>query len=95
MTAMIVPVLCGAVVSYFAWSAFHGPRGLTELGAVQAKLSIRQAQLQALTRERSQLEHRIHLLESGSVDPDMVSEVAHNQLMEGVGGEVAVPRHAH
>lgn len=92
---MIVPSVCAAAIAYFGWSAFHGPRGLEELGAVRAKLSIREAQLQGLTNQRVQLQQRIHLLEPGSVDPDMVEEAAHNQLMEGVAGEVAVPRRGH
>ncbi|MDE2465437.1 MAG: septum formation initiator family protein [Alphaproteobacteria bacterium] len=94
IAALIVPTICGAFITYFVWSAFTGPRGFEELGAVRARLQIRHAQLASLVTRRKRLQHRIHLLEPGSVDPDMLEEVARNQLMEGIPGQVAVPRSA-
>lgn len=93
--ASIVPAVCVAITGYFAWSALDGPRGLKEQGAVQARLQIRQAELADLRGRRERLQHRIQLLEPGSVDPDMVEEVARSQLMEGAPGQVAVPRSGH
>ncbi len=94
IAAMIVPAICIAFSTYFAWSALNGPRGLEELGAVRARLQIRHSQLASLVARRERLQQRIHLLEPGSVDPDMLEEMARNQLMEGIPGQVAVPRSA-
>ncbi len=49
-------------------------------------------QLATLTAKRDRLQHRIELLEPGSVDPDMVEEIARSQLLEAAPGQVAVPR---
>ena len=92
---LVVPSLCAAMIGYFSWYAFHGPRGLKELGVVEGQLSIRKTELAELTARRDRLAHRVHLLEPGSVDPDMVEEVARTQLMEGRPGELAVPRSIH
>ena len=91
----MIPAICAATVAYFGYYTIWGTRGLIALGDTQARLEVRQDQLATLTAERERLAHRISLLEPGSVDPDMVEEVARSQLLEGAPGQVAVPRNAH
>jgi len=93
--ASVIPAISAAAVAYFGYYTIWGTRGLIVLTETQARLEVRQEQLATLTAERERLEHRIALLEPGSVDPDLVEEVARSQLLEGAPGQVAVPRSAH
>ncbi len=93
--ALVIPAICGAAVAYFGYYAIWGTRGVMALSDVQARLAVRQDQLAELKDQRTRLHHRIKLLEPGSVDPDMVEEVARSQLLEGAPGQVAVPRRPH
>jgi cell division protein FtsB len=92
--ALVIPAICGAAIAYFGYYAVWGTRGLLALTQTQARLSVRQEQLADLEGKRQRLQHRIRLLEPGSVDPDMVREVEHSQLFEGAPDEVQVPRHS-
>lgn len=92
-SAMVIPAILTAAVVYFGYYTIWGARGLMAQSDTRARLDVRQEQLAMLKRERMRLQHRIELLEPGSVDPDMVEEVARSQLLEGAPGQVAVPRH--
>lgn len=93
--ALVIPAISAAAISYFGYYTIWGTRGLMALTETQARLEVRQEQLSVLTAERERLSHRIALLKPGSVDPDLVEEVARSQLLEGAPGQVAVPRSAH
>lgn len=93
--ALVIPAICAATVAYFGYYTIWGARGLMALSTAQAHLEVRNEQLASLKSERERLQHRIKLLEPGSVNRDMVEEVARTQLLEGAPGQVAVPRHPH
>jgi cell division protein FtsB len=93
--ALVWPAIAGAAIAYFGYHLVLGPRGLLALEDARAKLGIRQEQLAQASAARERLQHRISLLEPGSVDPDLVEELARGQLMDGAPGQVAVPRGAH
>ena len=94
-SAMVLPALCIGASAYFGYYAIWGARGQLTLERTQARLAMRQDELAKLSGQRQRLQHRIHLLEPGSVDPDMVEEVARRQLLESAPGQVAVPRNTH
>jgi cell division protein FtsB len=91
--ALVIPAICAAVTAYFGYYAIWGERGQLALADIEARLSLQQEQLAAIKGVRTRLQHRISLLEPGSVDPDMVQELARTQLMDGAPNQVAVPRH--
>jgi cell division protein FtsB len=93
--ALVVPAICGASILYFGYHLVFGPRGLRALEDVRATLGVHDEQLAQATGARARLQHRISLLQPGSVDPDIVEELARGQLMDGAPGQVAVPRAAH
>jgi cell division protein FtsB len=93
--ALVIPAISAAAVAYFGYYAIWGSRGALALTTVEAKLSVKQEQLAALQGQRKMLQHRISLLEPGSVDPDMVEELARGQLQDGEPGQIAVPRTGH
>jgi cell division protein FtsB len=89
---LVFPALSLAVVTYFGAYTIWGERGILVLEASQASLDIRQQQLAELHETRGRLEHRIHLMEDGNADPDLVEELARTQLMDGAPNQVAIPR---
>lgn len=94
-SALVIPAVLAAATLYFGYYTIWGTRGLLAMNETRARLEVRQEQLAMLKADRMRLDHRIKLLEPGSVDPDMVEEVARSQLLEGVPGQVAVPRSGH
>lgn len=90
--ALVIPAICGAAVIYFGYYTIWGTRGLLALTDTQAHLAVAQEQLASLTDDRHRLEHRIQLLQPGSVDPDLVEEIARAQLLGSTPGEIVVPR---
>ena len=93
--AMVVPAICAAAVAYFGYYTISGTRGLLALTDTRARLSVAQQELSSITDERKRLEHRIDLLKPGSVDPDLVEELARQQLLGSAPGQIAVPREKH
>jgi cell division protein FtsB len=93
--ALIVPALSAAALCYFGGYAIWGDRGALALEGVQAKLGIQQERLAQLESDRHHLQKRIALMRPGSVDPDMVEELARGELLDGGPGQVAVSRTAH
>ena len=91
----VLPAITCAVVAYFGYYAIWGERGLLALADTQAGLGVQQEQLAQLQGTRARLAHRIELLSPGSIDNDLVEELARGQLMEGAPGQIAVPRPAH
>ena len=89
---LVFPAITVAVVTYFGVYTIWGERGVLVLEDTQADLGLRQQQLAQLQESRARLQHRIHLMEEGNPDPDMVEELARTQLMDGAPNQVAIPR---
>lgn len=92
---LVIPALSAAVIAYFGYYTVFGTRGLQALYDTRAQLAVQQEQLASLQDQHARLAHRIKLLEPGTVDPDMVEEVAREQMLDSAAGEVAVPRAPH
>lgn len=92
---LIIPAISAVVIGYFTYYTVWGSRGALELSTTDTRLAMRKEVLIDLRDQRQRLQHRISLLEPGSVDPDLVQELARGQLMDGGPGQVAVPRNTH
>jgi cell division protein FtsB len=77
---LIAYTLAGAAVSYFVWQARYGARGLAAKDESQAEIASLDAEYDALKSERQQWEHRVALMQSDSVDRDLLDELAHTLL---------------
>lgn len=71
---MIVPSFCVALIGYFSWHAVYGEYGAFKLTRLDERLVIRTAELDHVALERARLERRVHLMQPGHVDPDMLDE---------------------
>jgi len=92
---MVFPALCAACIVYFGYYTLCGPRGLLALYNTNAQLAVRNEQLQALTGQRDRLARRIGLLSGPNPDPDLIQEIARDQMIGSANGQVDVPRSAH
>jgi len=91
----ILPAITCAVVAYFGYYAVWGERGMIALSDTQAQLGLQTQRLAQARDARLRLQHNIALMNPDHPDPDMVRELAHNELMIGGRNEVAVSRSAH
>lgn len=76
----IVPALCACVVSYFAYYAIHGDRGLVAMKQIQGEIAQAEAVLDQLRGERERMERRAQLLRGDNLDRDMLDERARSML---------------
>lgn len=91
--ASVIPAVCLSIIAYFGYYAIAGSRGYNTYHSVSATLTAQQQKLASIRGDRIRLEHRIDLLEHD--DPDVVSEVAHNQMIGSAPHEIAMPRDTH
>jgi|SRR5437016_5415612 len=92
---LVIPAISAAAILYFGYYLIWGTRGLIALADVRARLSGQEERLVVLADQRGRLEHRIKLLQNGAEDPDLVEELAREQMLGSTPGQVAVPRERH
>jgi cell division protein FtsB len=91
--ALVIPAICAAAVLYFGYYLVWGSRGVLALTDARARLAVAQQQLADVQSSNARLKHRIALL--ASEDPDIIEEIARDQLLGSTPGQVAIPRDKH
>ncbi len=69
-----------AVLSYFGWHGFYGPRSFDHADEVKAIVKQQQEITAKLETEKKTLNARVALLRPQSIDPDMLDEQARKRL---------------
>lgn len=77
---LLVSIGCVAMLGYFAWHAWYGPRGWAHAARLDAELQALQAELADFTQQKQHLEAKVSLLRPESVDADLLDELARNML---------------
>jgi cell division protein FtsB len=80
LTALGLYLVAALIIGYFGLSAYTGAHGLKakqDLAQQQASLT---RELERVTAERKQWEHRVSLLQSDNLDPDLLDERARAML---------------
>ena len=77
---LAVTCVCCALLGYFAWHAWEGPRGYPYLEGLQRHVASLESSLARHTQAREALEHRVSLLRPETIDPDLLDELARRQL---------------
>lgn len=72
----IFPLLGIAMAGYFSYHALTGDRSLVAFFRITDEIKAAKADLAQAKAERQKLEHRVSLLRSESLDPDMLDERA-------------------
>lgn len=86
----IGPLIGALLVVYFAYHLVHGERGLMAWVQVRHGIEASRVVLAEVKAERAVLEHRVHLLRSGSLDPDLLDERARRVLNLGRADETII-----
>ncbi len=81
----VVTCVCCALLGYFAWHAWEGPRGYPYREGLEQKLAVLDAKYQDIKSKREAFERKVSLLRPESIDPDLLDELARSTL------EVAKP----
>ena len=76
----VVTCVCCALLGYFGWHAYKGPRGFPYKEAEAAKLAVLQGKYELLHAERLRMENKVTLLRPESIDPDLLDELARGNL---------------
>ncbi len=63
-----------ALVFYFGFHALNGDRGIYALIKEQRKIELLTAELERVKEERMELDHRVRMLSSSSLDLDLLDE---------------------
>lgn len=87
---LIVPAITGLFLAYFGFHAYHGEYGIYAKYRLEARIAEAEKRLDALSQTRSALEHRIALLQDGTLEKDMLDEQARRALNLAGENEVVI-----
>ncbi len=87
---VLFPAAALAAVVYFVWHGVNGERGYLAWRNLQRDVGTAQAELDQVRGERENLERRVHLLYSQTLDPDMLDESARRLLNFGLPDEIVI-----
>lgn len=76
----VVTCVCCALLGYFGWHAYKGPRGFPYRDALEVKVAKLQDKFEGLQDQREKLESKVSLLRPESIDPDLLDELARGKL---------------
>jgi cell division protein FtsB len=85
------PLMLALAICYLAFHALSGEHGIYALLKEERKLEILRVELNDAAAKRRELEHRVRLMSSGSLDLDMLDEQARALLDEAREDEVVIP----
>ncbi|MGQ0484863.1 MAG: FtsB family cell division protein [Hyphomicrobiales bacterium] len=87
---MVITGVSAALLGYFAWHGFEGPRGFPYRDRLTADAGRLGGELAAIRQQRESLELRVSQLRPQSVDPDLLDEMARAMLGMTRPGELVV-----
>jgi cell division protein FtsB len=80
LTGLALYAIAAAIVGYFGVNAYTGKYGLNARQELDQEIVALTSELARLKRQRADGEHRVSLLRSDRVDPDLLDERARYQL---------------
>lgn len=90
--ALIVPAIAAVFLSYFGFHAFQGEYGIYSKYRLRERAVVLEADLERVTAERVRLEQRVQLLHDGTLEKDMLDEMARRALNVALPDEVVILR---
>jgi cell division protein FtsB len=76
----VVTCVCCALLGYFGWHAYKGPRGFPYRDGLEVKVAVLKSKYEGLQQQREKLENKVSLLRPESIDPDLLDELARGNL---------------
>jgi cell division protein FtsB len=87
---LVLPAITIAFVSYFGYHCIHGELGLIATEKFEQQRLQRAQELSKLTDKRRQLERQVTLMSDGSLEKDMLDEIARYQLNVSRPDEIVI-----
>ena len=87
---LLVCCVCLALLGYFCWQGFYGFRSIHYREKLSGQVATVAADLNAVLHQRKALEARVQMVRPGSVDADLIDELARRDLNMGKMSEVVV-----
>jgi cell division protein FtsB len=87
---LIVPGLCALFLSYFGFHAYHGEFGMYSKYQLQDRVTVLEKNYKAINKTRTELESRVQLLHDGTLERDMLDELARRALNVSRPDEVTI-----
>ena len=75
-----ITLACFALLGYFAWHAWEGPRGYPYRAELEITMRALETQYSSVHEDRMSREKKVALLQPAHVDPDMLDELARRRL---------------
>lgn len=85
-----LPLLCGAIILYYAYHAIYGAHGLITRVDFEKKIAHKEQQLATLVHQKTEIEKHIALMMPGQVDPDILDERLRLLLGYGRPDEIVI-----
>ncbi len=89
---MVITGVSAALLGYFAWHGFEGPRGFPYRDRLAADAGQLAGELAAVQKRRELLELKVSQLRPQSIDPDLLDEMARAMLGMAQPDELVVLR---
>jgi len=86
----VLPAITVAFLSYFGYHSVHGDLGLIATEEFERQRQARAEELARLTARREALERQVQLMSDGSLEKDMLDEIARYQLNVSRQDEVVI-----
>ena len=86
----VVPVLGISLLTYFAYHAIQGERGVFAWMQLNQQLKQTRALADAVENQRNELENRVRRLSNASIDPDLLDERVRAMLNLARSDEVVI-----
>lgn len=80
LSRLIFPCLCAGVLFWFHLNSVEGKRGEQQIARTEQKIEKAKSELDALIAERKTLTHKVALLRSQALDPDLLGVQARKML---------------
>ncbi|MCY1668617.1 FtsB family cell division protein [Rhizobium sp. SL86] len=87
---LVLPAITVAFVSYFGYHSVHGDLGLVATEKFERMRLDRDAELAKLVKKREALERQVQLMSDGSLEKDMLDEIARYQLNVSRDDEIVI-----
>lgn len=76
----VVTCVCCALLGYFGWHAYKGPRGFPYRDGLEVRVAGLKDRYEGIVKDRGTLEGKVALLRPESIDPDLLDELARGNL---------------
>ncbi len=86
----IASVAGACIVGYFLYHTIQGDHGWMAMVRLKGEVASAQANLSQLQKEHQQLEHRVEMMRSSHIDPDLLDEQARSMLNYSKPNEIIV-----